>query len=84
MQRGTGTKTYVKEGGRHQHRVVAERVLGRPLIAGEIVHHIDGNKKNNSPENLRVMTQRQHMLEHGLGIPGVTPKHKPWEFRRKK
>lgn len=80
-QRGAGTKWYVKEGGRHQHRVVAEKTLGRALALGEIVHHIDGNKKNNAPENLMVMTQRQHMIEHGLGLPGVTPVHKPWEKR---
>lgn len=80
-QRGTGSKWYVKDHGRHQHRIVAERVIGRPLAAGEIVHHIDGNKKNNSPENLKVMTQREHMIEHGLGLRGVTPKHKPWEKR---
>lgn len=62
--RGTGTKTYVKENGRHQHRVVAELKLGRPLVRGEIVHHIDGNKKNNTPENLMVMTQADHMRLH--------------------
>ena len=81
MQRGTGTKWYVKQGGRHQHRVVAEQMLGRPLQKGEIVHHKDGNKKNNDPSNLAVMTQGEHMREHGMGIPGVTPAHKPWEAR---
>lgn len=79
--RGTGTRWYVKVHGRHQHRVVAEEMLGRPLAKGEIVHHKDGNKKNNSPENLVVMTQSEHMREHGLGLPGVTPAHKPWEKR---
>lgn len=62
--RGTGTKTYVKENGRHQHRVVMERVLGRPLEKGEIVHHKDGNKKNNNPDNLEVMTQSEHARLH--------------------
>lgn len=62
--RGTGTKTYVKENGRHQHRVVMERVLGRPLLKSEIVHHIDGDKKNNNPLNLQVMTQSEHCKLH--------------------
>jgi hypothetical protein len=83
--RGSGTKTYVKENGRHQHRVVAERLLGRPLAPGEVVHHIDGNKKNNHSSNLKVTTQREHMREHGLGIPGVPPKRftsdKEWMAR---
>lgn len=56
--------TYKKLNGRHQHRVVAEQMLGRPLKRGEIVHHIDGNKHNNSPENLAVMTQADHLRLH--------------------
>lgn len=81
-QRGTGTKWYIKDHGTHQHRVVAAEMLGRSLASGEIVHHKDGNKKNNAPENLQVMTQREHMIEHGLGLPGVVPPHKPWLKRR--
>lgn len=56
--------SYRKYHGRHEHRVVAERVLGRPLRPGEIVHHIDGDKHNNAPENLRVMSQGEHVREH--------------------
>ncbi len=64
-QLGTGEgKTYEKMHGRHTHRVVAERKLGRPLKAGEIVHHIDGNKRNNDPDNLMVMTQSEHCRLH--------------------
>lgn len=81
-QRGRGEgKTYRKLNGRHEHRVVAEAVIGRPLVKGEVVHHKDGNHLNNAPENLEVMTQREHMREHGLGVPGVAPTHKPWEAR---
>ncbi|WP_045235088.1 HNH endonuclease signature motif containing protein [Deinococcus pimensis] len=48
------------------HRLVAERMLGRPLRPGEVVHHVDGDKRNNNPENLRVLqSQQRHMvLEH--------------------
>jgi hypothetical protein len=84
-QRGRGQgKGYVKRGGRHEHRVVAEAKLGRPLRKGEVVHHKDGNKQNNAPDNLEVMTQGMHMREHGLGIPGMEIPWKPWEHRRRK
>lgn len=56
--------TYPKLFGRHEHRRVAEEKLGRPLAKGEIVHHIDGDKHNNHPDNLQVMTQSEHMKEH--------------------
>lgn len=62
--RGTGTKTYIKEFGRHQHRVVMERHLGRKLKSNEIVHHIDKNKHNNDLKNLMVMTQSEHCALH--------------------
>ncbi len=62
---GTGEgKTYTKTYGRHTHRIVAEEKLGRPLKKGEIVHHIDGNKRNNDPSNLMVMTQSEHCRIH--------------------
>lgn len=60
---GSG-KGYTKVNGRHQHRIVAEKMLGRPLRPGEIVHHKDGNKRNNTPENLVVMSQSEHIREH--------------------
>jgi hypothetical protein len=39
-------------------------MLGRPLEPGEIVHHIDHDKRNNDPANLQVMTQAEHMRLH--------------------
>lgn len=63
---GTGKgEGYLKLHGRHLHRTIAEQKIGRPLRQGEIVHHIDGDKRNNSPENLEVLeNQREHLLIH--------------------
>jgi hypothetical protein len=48
------------------HRLVAVQVLGRDLVPGEVVHHADDDKTNNSLANLQVLpSQRHHMvLEH--------------------
>lgn len=50
--------------GRFVHRVVAENLLGRRLLPGEVVHHLDGNKLNNAPENLLVLSNREHNSLH--------------------
>jgi hypothetical protein len=47
-----------------EHRLVMERVLGRYLLATEVVHHLDGNRGNNAPENLGVFAANgQHLAE---------------------
>ena len=45
-----------KEGYVFEHRLVMEKILGRFLSRSEIVHHIDGNRKNNNPNNLMVFS----------------------------
>lgn len=44
------------------HRVILERVIGRPLEKGEQVDHIDGDGLNNQRSNLRLCTQAQNTL----------------------
>lgn len=51
-------------GPRLEHRVVMERTLGRAVAEHEVVHHRDGNKQNNDPSNLELMTQSEHARHH--------------------
>lgn len=48
----------------YEHRIVAEKMIGRKLKKGEVIHHKDGNGFNNKPENLQIMTQKEHIQFH--------------------
>lgn len=51
---------------RRAHRVAMEEIIGRPLADDEVVHHINGDKSDNSPSNLMLMTDSEHRELHGV------------------
>jgi hypothetical protein len=64
--------------GVYEHILVAEDVvLGRPLKEGEVVHHLDFCRNNNSPDNLLVLSGPMHgKLHKWLGRYELIPDEK--------
>jgi len=69
-------ETYIDKNGylryadsnRLVHRAVMQKKLGRPLLKGELVHHINGDIKDNRPENLALVTRKEHFKKHVVPI----------------
>lgn len=48
----------------YEHRLVASEKIGRFVTSLEQVHHINGDKTDNRPENLEILTIAEHRLAH--------------------
>ncbi len=64
-----GRYMMIKTGERSEllHRHLMEQKIGRKLVKGEVVHHMDGDKLNNRKYNLKIVTAREHSDIHNIG-----------------
>lgn len=73
---GTGHHLSDVRGYAYEHRIVAEKKSGRRLNGGEVVHHINGDRKDNRPSNLAIVNgNAEHFVHHRksgkkLRLPG--------------
>ncbi len=51
---------------RQEHVVIAEMMIGRALEKDEVVHHRNGQKRDNRPDNLQVVTKSEHAHIHQM------------------
>jgi hypothetical protein len=56
-----------KSGYVFAHIVAYEKHTGITVPDGYVVHHINGKKNDNSPENLLMMTRKEHTMFHHVG-----------------
>ena len=47
-----------------EHRYIVMKRLGRKLLSNERVHHVNGKRNDNRPNNLVVMDASQHSKHH--------------------
>ena len=53
-----------QKGSVFEHTLIAEKKIGRYITKDEIVHHTNGDKSDNRPENLEVMLRSEHAHKH--------------------
>ena len=53
------------------HRIVAYAFLGKPPTTQHIVDHIDTNRQNNRPENLRWLTKLENILNNPITVKRI-------------
>ncbi len=57
---------YMEIGVERVHRIVAVAFLGEPPTSQHIVDHIDTNRRNNRPKNLRWLTKLENTLNNPI------------------
>lgn len=51
-----------------EHRLVVERIIGRPLLTAEQVDHINSDRSDNRAENLQILSPEAHGTKSARGL----------------
>lgn len=68
------------------HRLLAVAEYGFDAVAGNVVHHKNGLKWDNRPENIEVMPEEEHMRHHAIEreFGGLHDGKSGWEIHHEK
>ena len=64
-------KGYLEIASVRVHRIVATAFHGEPSTKEHVVDHIDTNKQNNRPENLRWLTRLENVLNNPITVKRI-------------
>lgn len=60
-----------------EHRVVMQALLGRPFFRGESIHHMNGIRDDNRPENLELWVTPQKNGQRVTDLVAFVCEHYP-------
>jgi hypothetical protein len=64
-----------------EHRLIMQKHIGRRLLRNEVVHHKNGNTRDNRLSNLEIQSLSEHSRNHMRGTNAPSAKMTPFTVK---